>query len=128
MKREPPDVPEDDEAHPIPHLSKIDVAIWHKNGGYYGIVVERPLHDDTISRTRLLKKLQNYLGDFYSEEFRRLHGAPLPGKLRIYVALHPESDRGIFAFLDDCRPWLADNKVDLVVRIQGPDDPALTLN
>jgi hypothetical protein len=74
-------VPDDDETHPIPHLGKIDVAIWHKNGGYYGVVIEQPLVDDSTTRARLLKKLDNYLNDFYSEEFSRLHGAPLPGKL-----------------------------------------------
>jgi len=126
----PLEVPDDDEAHPIPHLGKIDVAIWHRNGGYYGVVIERPLIDDAVSRTRLLKKLRNYLGDFYSEEFQKLHGAPLPGKLRIYVALHPATETGMLAFLDSCRPWLADNKVELIVKLSiaggEGEDSALT--
>jgi hypothetical protein len=122
MAKEIPDVPDDDESHPISHLTKIDVATWLKNGGYYGIVVDRPMTDDTVSRARILKKLTNYMEDFYSEEFRKRHGSPLPGKLKIYVALHPHTDTGILSFLEDCRPWLADNKVELVLRYLDPQE------
>ena len=122
MANEIPDVPDDDESHPIPHLTRIDVATWLKNGGYYGVVVERPMTDDTVSRARILGKLTNYMEDFYSEAFRKRHGEPLPGKLIIYVALHPHTDKGILSFLEDCRPWMADNKVELIVRYLDPED------
>lgn len=111
-----PDVPEDDEQHPIPHLGKIDVATWQRNGGYYGIVIEKPLKDDVVSRSRLLRKLDNYLNDFHSPGFREDHGEPQVGKLRIYVAIHPDTEEGILRFLESCRPWLADNKVELFIR------------
>jgi hypothetical protein len=115
-------MPDVDELHPIPHLEKIDVAVYCKNGGSYGVVVEQPLRDDLVTRTRLLKKLENYVGDFHSDEFRNRHGEPMPGKLRIYVAIHPDTDPGILSFLEDCRPWMADNKVELIVRYLDPAD------
>jgi hypothetical protein len=121
MEKELLDLLDDDETHPIPHLGKIDVAIYIKNGGYYGVVVERPLVDDAMTRERILRKFDAYLNDFYSEEFEGLHGSPLPGKLRIYFNLHPATANGILDFLQDCRPWLADSKVELVIRFLGPE-------
>jgi hypothetical protein len=108
-------VQDDDESHPLPHLTKIDFAVYLENGGYYGIVVEQPLANDWVTQERLRRKLDNYLNDFYSDGFKQDHGEPLPGKLRIYVKLHPASDRGIVDYLEARRPWLADNKVELYV-------------
>jgi hypothetical protein len=110
------DIPDDDETHPIPHLGKIDVAVELKNGGYYAIVLTKPLVNDLVTRQRLLRKLDNYLSDFHSQGFKDQNGAPLEGKLRIFVSLHPDTEAGIIDFLNSCRPWLAENKVDLHIR------------
>jgi hypothetical protein len=113
-------IEDDDATHEIPHLGKIDVAIDLENGAYYSIVVPRPLANDAVTRERLLRKLDRYLKDFYSPEFEKTHGTPMPGKLRIYVRMHPDSDAGIVEFLESCRPWLADNKVELFLQFVAP--------
>ena len=69
------EVPDNDETHPIPHLGKIDVAVNVRNGGYYSIVVSRPLVNDEVTRERLLRKLDNYLNDFYSPGFSETNGS-----------------------------------------------------
>lgn len=73
-----PDLPNDDETHPIAHLDKIDVAIRGKNADFYGIAIDEPLVDDKLTRARLLKKLDNYLNDLYSESAIERRGAPSP--------------------------------------------------
>ena len=114
------EVPDNDETHPIPHLGKIDVAVNVRNGGYYSIVVSRPLVNDEVTRERLIRKLDNYLNDFYSPGFSETNGVPMEGKLRIFVRLHAEAAPGILAFLEACRPWLADKKVQLEIQRLPP--------
>jgi hypothetical protein len=113
----PPAILDDDESHPIPHLGKIDVAVDLKNGAYYGIVISKPLNDDSVTRARLLRKLDNYFNDFQLKAFKKRIGTAFPGKLRIYVKLPPGSDAGIFDFLKTCRLRLADNLVELRIGI-----------
>ena len=109
------EVYKDDESHPIPRLNHIDVVLDIEGGAYYGIVVSQPISDDHITRARLIRKLENYVRNFKSDEFRRAHGTPLPGKLRIYVHLHSGTDPGVFSAVENCRTWLSDNNVELVV-------------
>jgi len=128
MRHELTNVPDDDESHPIPHLSKIDVTIHIKNGDYYGIETRSPLTNDVVTRTRLLKKLDSYLGDIHSESAVRRRGSALPGKLRIYVGLYQSSDKGIVDFVESCRPWLEDNGVQLHIKYLDSEGGQLSLD
>jgi hypothetical protein len=113
MQPEEPDLYADDDSHPIPLLNNVDVVLDLEGGASYGIVVSEPLTNDVRSRARLIRKLENYVRSFKSEEFRRTHGTPRPGKLRIYVRLHAGSDQALFDLLESKRAWLSENNVSL---------------
>jgi hypothetical protein len=95
----------DDFTHPIRQVDVIDVVVNIRGGGSrYGLTIASPLAGDERSRQRLLRKIEAYIGDFLS-----------PDKCKILVGIHPASDAAIFSMLDECRPWLLDNGIDLAV-------------
>jgi hypothetical protein len=106
---------DDDENHPLSYLDKIDVAIELKNGGYYAVVAAQPLKNEPRTRARLIRKLENYRNDFFSERFREKNGPPLRGKLLISMKMHSGSDQGIYDLLEDCRAWLAESGIELEI-------------
>jgi hypothetical protein len=106
----------DDFAHPIRQLDVIDVVTELKGGGaYYGIAIASPLAGDERSQKRLIRKIEVYLQDFLSERSILRNGRPTPGKCKIYVGIHPDSDAVIFELLEQCRQWVEDNGIELRV-------------
>jgi hypothetical protein len=113
---------QDDESHAIAHLGTIDV-LQKGSGGVlaYGIVAATPLRNDERTRKRLLKKMENYLLDYFSVRERRGMEVSKMPRAHIFVKIPLDSDAGIFDFLGSCRPWLDDNHADLHVSGKDPD-------
>ena len=123
-----PESPGNDPAHPIPYLNVIDVSGYRKDGGAdLAIVVASPLQGDERSQTRLLDKIQGYLGHLQSEEFVADAGiAPTPQNTTITVYLHPESSDAIRDLLDRCHSWVNSEGASLVVQLLTADQLAGT--
>ena len=110
------DILADDDSHPIPCLTALDVfAVKNEGGATLVLVIASPLEADERSQRRLLGKIENYLGFINSEEFRAEAGPPSAANTEITVKLHPDSDPAIRLLLDRCVDWAADNKAKLEV-------------
>ena len=108
----------DDSSHPIPSLAAIDVMTVKEAGGAdLFIVVASPLSGDAASQTRLLDKIQGYLGFIGSNEFRSEAGAPTSGNTTIVVKLHPESAPAIHDLLARATEWVLANNASLSVQV-----------
>jgi hypothetical protein len=115
--------PKDDESHPIPHLHVIDVAGYRDGGADLSVVIASPLQGDAQSQTRLLDKIEGYLGHITTQEFRTDAGsAPTPENTTITVVIHPDSSPDIFALLDRCGDWVRSGNATLVVRRLTDED------
>ena len=107
----------DDPSHPIPAVGVCDVRGVRKTGGAdLVVVVASPLRNDERSRRRVVQKVRNYLGYIASEDFASEHGQPTPENTAIIFQVHPGSEPEALAFLEECRPWISDNKASLVVK------------
>lgn len=117
-EHEIPEDPRSDPDHPIPHLNVIDVAGYRKDGGAdLTIVIATPLADDPHSQTRLLDKIQGYLGHIQSPDFELDAGVkPTPVNTTIKVLIHPESASAIRHLLERCRPWVNSHGATLLVQ------------
>ena len=114
--------PENDQSHPIPFLRVIDVAGYKPGSADLAIIVATALDASPRSQTRLLDKIQGYLGHISSDEFIADAGiAPTPENTQITVHLHPESDDQIRELLFKCHHWVHSCDARLVVR--DLDDP-----
>jgi hypothetical protein len=108
---------EADPSHPIAYPGNVDVYVTTKEGStYYGIVVAAPLESDERSQRRLLKKIENYIGDRKSVKSIEKYGPPSPGNTRLTIAVHPGSDEAVFELIKRCRPWLEDNGFSVEVK------------
>ena len=108
----------DDPTHAIPSLSVIDVMTVKEGGGAdLFVVVASPLAGDSASQTRLLDKIQGYLGFISSSEFRSEAGVPTPGNTSVVVKLHPESAPEIHDLLARSKDWVLAGKASLRVQI-----------
>ncbi|MDR7099280.1 hypothetical protein J2X04_001627 [Lysobacter niabensis] len=116
IKHHAPKHPDDDPDHPIPSLAVLDVAAILKDGGAdLTVVIASPLHSDERSLTRLLDKIQGYLGHIQSPEFRAEAGTPNPGNTTIKVLIHPDSCIEAFDLLDRSKDWVLANDATLKV-------------
>jgi hypothetical protein len=113
-----PDDPRNDPESPIPNLNVIDVAGYKKDGGAdLSIVIVTPLAGDAASQTRLLDKIQGYLGYLESDDFIADAGTSAnPENTTITVLLHPHSSDQIRALLSRCHQWVNEHGATLVVR------------
>jgi len=110
------DLYSDDENHPISRVGVIDVETKLASGGaYYSLVIASPIGGDERSQQRLLKKLENYVSDFYSPAALESRGYPTPERDRIRVVVHGDSDPVIFELLDRCKTWVQNNNIKFVV-------------
>lgn len=115
----------DDPSHPIPVIGVCDILAELKSGGAdLVVVVASPLQNDERSRRRVIQKIRNYLGYIVSDDFAAVHGQPTPDNTTIIFHVHPGSDQGALAFIEECRPWIADNKASLVVKKLANHQPA----
>lgn len=113
--------PSDDPGHPIPSLAVLDVMTVKNGGGAdLFIVVASPLMGDSYSQTRLLDKIQGYLGFIGSNEFESQAGSPDPANTTIIVKLHPDSAPEIHDLLDRSREWVLSGHASLGVQILTP--------
>lgn len=112
-----PDDPENDPDHPIPYLRVIDVAGYRTGGAKLTIVIASPLDDSERSQTRLLDKIQGYLGHIASDDFIFDAGtSPTPENTIIEVLLHPDSSETIRGLLGECHDWVHSHNARPVVR------------
>ena len=117
--------PDNDPSHPIPYPKVIDVIAIKKSGGAdLSIIVASPLQADPRSQTRLLDKIQGYLGHIISEQFRSEAGVPTPSNTTITVVLHPDSASVIHDLLANSRDWVQSNDASLVIQLLEPRKPS----
>ncbi|MCK5275251.1 MAG: hypothetical protein KAR37_11425 [Alphaproteobacteria bacterium] len=110
----------DDPDHPIPSLTVVDVhAVKKDGGGDLAIIVASPLMADEYSQTRLLDKIEGYLGFISSKENEKKSGPATPENTRIVVHIHSESDPAIFDLLERSKPWVLQNNVSLEVKLSA---------
>jgi hypothetical protein len=115
--------PRNDPDHPIPHLNVIDVHTVREDGGAdLCIVVASPLQDDQRSHTRLLDKIEGYLGYINSAEFADECGTPTPDNTSITVMLHPDTAPGILELLERSHTWVTNHHASLVVGYLDDDE------
>jgi hypothetical protein len=106
----------DDPEHPIPSLTHIEVCAIRKGGGSnLAIVVAKPLLSDESSLTRLLDKIEGYLGHIHSDEHVADAGKPTPENTTISVHIHPDSSAEAFELLARSKAWVTSNGVTLEV-------------
>ena len=114
---------QDDSTHPIPSLAVVDVMSVKKGGGAdLFVVVASPLMADARSQSRLLAKLQGYLGFIESGEFRSQAGVPTPDNTAIVVKLHPGSIPEIRGLLARSESRVLSHQVSLSVQTLSPSE------
>lgn len=100
---------EKDESHPIPDVDVCDVELRLKEGGgKLVLVIASPMRNDPRSRSRLLRKMENYLRYVTSDEFEQRYGGPQTSRI-IAVHFHPDTDPAARRLIADCKPWVEDN-------------------
>lgn len=105
-----------DPAHPIPSVDAFDAVLTMGGGGaYLAIVIAAPLDASARSLRRLNEKLKFYLDNFWSEFGHREWGTPKEGKMKIYVNIHPESNKEVFERLDSFRAEAGCRGVDVII-------------
>jgi len=106
----------DDDSHPIPCVHVIDAWISLDGGGaYFGLVIASPLYYDERSIFRLNRKFEGYVSEFFSPNAMVNYGTPKAGKMRIYVSIHPESDRRVFEILEEFEHRIGEKGIRLIV-------------
>jgi uncharacterized protein YtpQ (UPF0354 family) len=101
------DAAQEDASHPIPRLDVIDVNAIRRGGGAdLLIVIASAMDASARSVFRLFTKIDRYLNDIATEEFRRECGAPSPQTTRIVVRVHPRTSSEIFGLLEAAAPWV----------------------
>jgi hypothetical protein len=113
---EPLDPSPVDDAHPIPNLEVIDIHAVKKGGGSdLVVVVASPLQADARSIFRLVRKLDGYLQEINSDQYRNECGAPRPDATSIIVRLHPRSDPAVEEVLAAGVSWAGARNASLQV-------------
>jgi uncharacterized protein YtpQ (UPF0354 family) len=114
------DSAQEDASHPIPRLDVIDVNGIRRGGGAdLLIVIASPLDDSARSIFRLFTKIDRYLNDIATEEFRRECGPPSPETTRIVVRIHARSAPEVFELLEAAAPWARVRNARLDVELLG---------
>lgn len=112
----------DDPDHPIPSLTHLEVCTILKGGGAdLHIVISKPLESDEYSLTRLLDKIEGYLGHIQSCEFTDQAGEPNPDTTSIIVNIHPKSSDEAFQLLNKSKEWVKENQASLKVKVLEDD-------
>ena len=110
----------DDPDHPIPAVKVIDINTVKKSGGSdLYIIIASPLKADEYSLTRLLDKIEGYLGHIQSDDFKEESGIPTPNNTRIIVNIHPDSDAQTFELLERSKAWTLENNATLEIEISN---------
>jgi len=109
-----------DDAHPIPNLEVIDFYLTKKSGGSdLVVIVASPLRADARSIFRLARKLDAYLQEINSKEYRDECGEPKPDTTTITVRLHPHSDPAVEDVLRAAAGWAEKRNASLLVKKLG---------
>ena len=115
-KHDPQEHPGDDPDHPIPSVAVLDVvAILKAGGADLSIVIATPLAADERSLTRLLDKIEGYLGHIQSPEFQAEAGAPDSSNTTIKVLIHPASAPEAYDLLERSKDWVLANHATLKI-------------
>ena len=117
---EPLDTQVVDESHPIPKLDVIDLVGSKPDGSaVLVIMVATPLGADARSVFRLCSKLDSYLCEINTDDWRQQRGQPTPESTRIILKLHPDSDPVIAKLLESYRKWVERRGARLGVEALG---------
>lgn len=88
-------------------------------GSDLGVVVASPLGADARSIFRLARKLDAYMQELNSKEYRDECGEPTPGTTSIIVRLHPDSDPAVADVLRAAAGWAEKRNASLLVKNLG---------
>jgi hypothetical protein len=103
--------------HPIASLDGFDNVVAFDRGAYLGLVIASPLKDDEVSRARLRKKIELYVGYFLSQEYRDRHGCPGLDRSRIYVSVHAGSDASMLKLIETYSDDVRGNGITLIIKL-----------
>ena len=125
----PLDPDSEDESHPIPNLTVIDIVGKRRDGGVdLVIVIASPLSADARSIFRLSRKLDGYLREINSDTWRAENPNGTAESTRIIVKLHPDSDPVITPLLNAYGNWVKGQGAVLVIEeLELDAEPPLSL-
>lgn len=103
--------------HPISSLDAYDTALTTDRGAYLGLVIASPLRDDEVSRARLKKKIELYIGYFQSPAYHERYGAPSLDRSRIYISIHAGSAPSMLKLVESYSTHIRENSITPVIKI-----------
>ena len=101
---------------PIQNIDRIDLVAKRKDGGVDLVIVASSRVTDSPEHQRLLlDKIQSYLEQCNSAEFREEFGRA--AKVRIVVAFSQQPDPLILELLNRSAGWVEDNHAELTTKV-----------
>lgn len=101
---------------PIQNLDRVDVvAVQHDGTVVLGLVVSGRLDASPEHQTLLLDKIQNYLAELNTPEFRAEFHNPRPEQVQILIHFDKPPHPAILQLIEKSKPWVAKNNARLVV-------------
>lgn len=109
----------DDLSHPIPSLNSIEVmTITEFGGAELLIVIADKMDASERSQSRLLQKIQNYLGFINSREYAVQCGvAPTIKNTLIKIMINKKSSGELAGLFNRCIPWVRDQNAELELQL-----------
>lgn len=104
-------------AHPIASLDTFDNVVTTDRGAYLGMVIAGPLKDDEVSRARLRRKIDLYVGYFLSHAYRDLYGGPGFDRSRIYISIHAGSDSSMLTLVEAYGDYIRENAITPIIKL-----------
>jgi len=104
-------------AHPIASLDTFDDVLTTDRGAYLGLVIAGPLMDDEVSRARLKRKMELYVGYFLSQAYRDRYGSAGLDRSRIYISIHAGSDTSMLKLVEDYCDYIRGNGITPVIKL-----------
>jgi hypothetical protein len=106
---------EDDETHPIPFVTSLDVVVETNVGHKYGIVIASPIASDERSKRRLAEKVEGYVREFEIQRELWLAEKRTPMRAWLYIYIHPESDAEMLRLVQQYRAWIESRSISVVM-------------
>jgi hypothetical protein len=104
-------------AHPIASLDTFDNVLTTDRGAYLGLVIAGPLVDDEVSRVRLKRKVDLYVGYFLSQAYRDRYGSAGSDRSRVYISIHAGSDASMLKLVESYCDYIRGNGITPVIKL-----------
>jgi hypothetical protein len=103
--------------HPISSLDTYDTVVTTDRGAYLGLVIAGALRDDEVSRARLKKKIELYIGYFQSAAYLDRYGLPGLDKSRIYISVHADSAPSMLELIESYSASIQELGITPIIKI-----------